>query len=121
MRFAVQAGWWSRAKLLPVTSISAPSGQYMSTVSRSRPDFAPIVCSTSVGTPSPLSCTRPPVARFMALSSGGMMRGPTRRKNRVRENHATGGRSGRGSAMSPLCLTGAAAGIPHTVLTLYPP
>ena len=102
-RFAVHAGWFSRAKLLPVTSMSSPSGQYMSAVSRGSPVFAPVVWSTSDGTPSPLSGMRPRETTPHARSSGGMMRGPAARKARVRETHATGGRSTRGRAIRPSC------------------
>ena len=102
-RFAVHAGWFSRAKLLPVTSMSSPSGQYMSAVSRGSPVFAPVVWSTSDGTPSPLSGMRPRETTRHARSSGGMIRGPAARKARVRETHATGGRSTRGRAMRPSC------------------
>src|SRR4051812_22035023 len=107
MRFAVHAGCVSRAKLLPVMSSRSPagvgSGQYMRVTSRSRPDFAPTECSTSDGSNSPLSCTRPFVRRTIIRSRGGMTFGPTRRKNSVRENHATPGRKKRGRAIARFC------------------
>ena len=83
--------------------MSSPSGQYIRAVSRGSPVFAPVVWSTSDGTPSPLNGMRPPETTRHIRSSGGMMRGPAARKARVRETHATGGRSARGRTIRPSC------------------
>jgi hypothetical protein len=61
----------------------------MSGLSRSSPDFAPIVWSTSEGTRTPLSGYRPPESLAHTFSTGGMIDGPNRRKNLEREKDAT--------------------------------
>src|SRR5690606_25645874 len=73
----------------------------MSSVSRGCPDLAPIVCRVREGTTTPLiGPWRPPVRREANRSSGGIIRGPKRRKKRVRLPHATTARTGRTAATS---------------------
>src|SRR5690606_14702796 len=73
----------------------------MSSVSRGCPDLAPVVCRVREGTTTPLiGPRRPPVRREANRSSGGIIRGPKRRKKRVRLPHATTARTGRTAATS---------------------
>ena len=81
IRLPVQAGCFSRPKLEP-TTYQPPSGRgtQANGDSRGRPDLAPVVVSTRLGTIDPLTDQRPPETRWTKRSRGGTTLGPTLRK-----------------------------------------
>ena len=104
-RLYVHAGCFSRAKLVPATMAQPwPSAVYMRIESRGWPLRAPIVRSTSEGTRRPLNWMELPVTVAIARSIGGMRRGASQRKARVRVIGATTARTVRtiGSLMPPV-------------------